>query len=625
MERGTISVSTENIFPIIKQSLYSEQEIFLRELVSNAIDATNKLKHLAAMGEFTGELGEMKVQISIDKDARTLTVSDAGLGMSGEDVKKYLNQVAFSGAEEFLKKFKDAGDAEDIIGRFGLGFYSAFMVAETVEVVSKSWKEDEEAVRWTCDGTTSFTLDTAEKESRGTDVILHLSDDAEEYLESGRIKGILNKYGRFLPVEIVFEEETINNPNPLWKKTPTDLTDEDYLEFFKELYPMEQEPLFWIHLNVDFPFHLNGILYFPKIRRDIDPKRNSIQLYSRQVFITDEIAQIVPDYLMLLQGVIDSPDIPLNVSRSYLQGDPNVKKISNYITRKVADKLLEIFREDRGKFEEKWNDISIFVKYGMLADDKFYDKAEKFCLLKNVDGNYFTLSDYRDKIAGSQTDNNESVVYLYTNNKNDQDLFVRAAESQSYDVLDMDGVLDSHFIGLLERKVEKSRWVRVDSDTVDNLIPKQAEKAEGEEGEEKKDEQASELVLSEEQETKLKEAFQAVAKQEGTVVQTKAMGEQQLPVMITRPEFMRRMREMSEVGGASFMGEMPDTYNLVVNTKHPLVEGLIDAKDPEPMAKQLLDLALLGQNMLTGKDLTDFIHRSVEMLGKKKTKRKKKE
>lgn len=617
MERGTISVSTENIFPIIKQSLYSEQEIFLRELVSNAIDATSKLRHLAAMGEFTGELGELKVHVSIDKEAKTLTVSDSGLGMSGEDMKKYLNQVAFSGAEEFLKKFKDVGDAEDIIGRFGLGFYSAFMVADTVEVVSKSWQEGEEAMRWTCDGTTSFTLEPAEKEARGTDIILHLSEDAGDYLESSKIKGILNKYGRFLPVEIVFEEETINNPNPLWKKTPTDLTDEDYIAFFKELYPMEQEPLFWIHLNVDYPFHLNGILYFPKIRRDIDPKRNSIQLYSRQVFITDEVAQIVPDYLMLLQGVIDSPDIPLNVSRSYLQGDPNVRKISDYITRKVADKLLEIFREDRAKFEEKWKDISIFVKYGMLADEKFYDKAEKFCLLQNVDGNFFTLSEYREKIEKVQTDKDESVVYLYTNNKEDQDLFVRAAENEGYDILDMDGVLDSHFIGQLERKVEKSRWVRVDSDTVDNLIPqKEEEKAEGEEaGEEKQ----AELVLTEEQETKLKEAFQGVAAQEGTVVQTKALGEKQLPVMITRPEFMRRMREMAEVGGGGgmgFMGEMPDTYNLVVNTKHPLVQGLVDAKDPAPMAKQLLDLALLGQNMLTGKDLTDFIHRSVEMLDK---------
>ena len=617
MERGTISVSTEDIFPIIKKFLYSEQEIFLRELVSNAIDATSKLRHLSSLGEYEGELGELKVHISIDKDARTLTVSDAGVGMSAEEMKKYLNQVAFSGAEEFLKKFKDAGDAEDIIGRFGLGFYSAFMVADTVDVVSRSWQEGEASVKWSCDGTTSFSIEEVEKEARGTDIVLHLSEDAGEYLESGRIKEILNKYGRFLPVEIVFEEETINNPNPLWKKAPTDLKDEDYLEFFKELYPMEQDPLFWIHLNVDFPFNLTGVLYFPKIRRDIDPKRNSIQLYSRQVFITDEVAQIVPDYLMLLQGVIDSPDIPLNVSRSYLQGDPNVRKISDYITRKVADKLLEIFREDRGKFEEKWKDISIFVKYGMLADEKFYGKAEKFCLLENVDGNHFTFSEYREKIEGNQTDGNESVVYLYTNNKQDQDLFVRGAEDHGYDVLNMDGVLDSHFIGQLERKVEKSRWVRVDSDTLDNLIPTKKE-GEGEsdaEGEEKA-EKPSELVLSEEQETKLKEAFQGVANKEGTIVQTKALGEKQLPVMITRPEFMRRMREMSEIGGGGFMGDLPDTYNLVVNTQHPLVQGLMDAEDPAPMAKQLLDLALLGQNMLTGKDLTDFIHRSVEMLGK---------
>lgn len=619
MEKGTISVSTENIFPIIKQSLYSEQEIFLRELVSNAVDASQKLKHLSSLGEFSGEVGELRIDIQIDKEAKTLTISDRGLGMTGDEVKKYLNQVAFSGAEEFVKKFKDAAQAEDIIGRFGLGFYSAFMVADTVEVVSRSWQEGAEAVRWTCDGSTSYTLDSAERESRGSDIILHLSEDAEGYLESSRISEILNRYCRFLPVEIYFEESLINNPNPIWKKAPSELEDKDYEAFFRELYPMAEPPLFWIHLNVDYPFNLTGILYFPKIRQDIDPKRNNIQLYSRQVFITDEVAQIVPDYLMLLQGVIDSPDIPLNVSRSYLQGDPNVKKISSYITRKVADKLNEIYRDDRAAFEEKWPDISVFVKYGMLTDDKFYDKAAKFALLQNVDSNYFTLDDYRDKIVGNQTDKDENVVYLYSTHKSDQDMFIRAAEKRGYDILQMTDVLDSHYIGLLERKIEKSRWVRVDSDTPDKLIPKAAPETanEGEDAEGKQE--SADLMLTEEQETKVKEAFETASKgQPGMMVQLSKLGAEDLPVLITRPEFMRRMKEMAAVGGGSpmMMGEMPDSFNVTVNTEHPLVNQLIESDTPEVLAKQLLDLGMLGQGMLTGKDLTDFIHRSVELLGK---------
>ena len=626
MERGNISVSTENIFPIIKKSLYSDQEIFLRELVANAIDATQKLKHLSSIGEFSGELGELKVQIVLDKEAKTLTISDSGLGMTDEEVKKYLNQVAFSGAEEFLKKFKDAGNKDEIIGKFGLGFYSAFMVASEVEVISKSYQEDTEAIRWTCDGTTSYTLGAGTRETRGTDVILHIAEDAEEYLEEARIRNILNKYGKFLPIEIEFEGEVINNPNPIWKKAPTELTDEDYKEFFKELYPFSDEPLFWIHLNVDYPFNLTGILYFPKIRQDIDPRKNNIQLYSRQVFITDEVDQIVPDYLMLLQGVIDSPDIPLNVSRSYLQSDSNVRKISSYITRKVADKLHEIYKEDRGKFEEKWRDISIFVKYGMMTDDKFYEKAEKFCLLENVDGNFFTLTDYKEKVAANQTDKDENVIYLYTTDKKNQDMFIRAAEKKSYDVLNMNGVIDSHFIGLLERKFEKTKWARVDSDTVDKLIVKaeeakveEVEATEGEDGKKKtKKKKPAELVLTEEQENKLKETFTKVITREGMHVQVDKLGKDQLPILLTRPEFMRRMKEMAAMGGGgmAYMGEMPETINVVVNTQHPLVQNIIDQEDGSELAKQLYDLALLSQNLLEGKDLTDFIHRSVEMLQK---------
>lgn len=615
MEKGNISVSTENIFPIIKQSLYSEQEIFLRELVSNAIDATQKLRYLSSKGEFTGEEGDLKVEVKIDKDAKTLHIIDAGIGMTVEEVKKYLNQVAFSGAEEFLKKYKDADKQEDIIGRFGLGFYSAFMVSDTVDVISLSYKEGSEAVKWTCDGTTSYSIEKGERETRGTEIILHIAEDAEEYLEEARIKAILNKYCKFLPVEITFMDEVINNPNPLWKKTPSELKDEDYQEFFKELYPFAEEPLFWIHLNVDYPFNLTGILYFPKIRQDIDPKKNNIQLYSRQVFITDEVNQIVPDYLMLLQGIIDSPDIPLNVSRSYLQGDSNVKKISGYITRKVADKLNEIFKEDRGRFEEKWQDISVFIKYGMLTDDKFKEKADKFVLLENMDGNFYTLDDYREKIAKNQTDKDENVVYLYANNKTEQDIYIRAADDLGYDVVHMKGVLDSHFIGLLEREKEKSRWVRVDADIPEKLIPK-AETDQADDGA---------LVLSEEDEQKVRGAFEESVSKPGMTVVLEKLSGSALPVQITRPEFMRRMKEMAAVGGGggmTMMGDMPDSFNLVVNTQHPLVQSMVESRVRKDTARQLIDLALLSQHMLEGKDLTDFIHRSVEILAKKRVKKK---
>lgn len=615
METGSISVSTEDIFPIIKRSLYSEQEIFLRELVSNAVDATQKLKFLSTRGEFEGELGALDIHVKIDKEAKTLTISDAGIGMNADEVKKYINQVAFSGAEEFVKKFKDADKSEDIIGKFGLGFYSAFMVSKEVEVVSRSYRDGEKAVRWTCDGTTTYTISEAEKENRGTDIILHLDEDSLNYLEDERIKTILNKYCKFLPVPIQFNEEQVNNPEPLWRKTPADLKDEDYTAFFKELYPFAEEPLFWIHLNVDYPFNLTGVLFFPKIKKDIDPRKNQIQLYSRQVFITDEVTDIVPDYLMLLQGVIDSPDIPLNVSRSYLQGDPNVKKISNYITKKVADKLKELYKEDATKYEEKWDDISVFVKYGMLTDEKFYERAEDICLLQNVEGAYFTLDTYKEKVTTLQTDKDGKVVFLYTSDKDGQDIYVKAATAKGYDVLNMDGAIDSHFIGLLERKQDTTRWARVDAETIDKLIPKEDEGAKEEE-----------LLLTEDQRNKIKEAFEKAAANDHMTIDLQDLGAEQLPVMLTRNEFMRRMREQAAMGGGMAMfGDMPDSMNAVVNTSHTLVQGMLDREDNEPLAKQLLDLALLSQNMLTGEKLTSFINRSVEMIGKEfkpKAKRK---
>ena len=610
MEKGTISVSTENIFPIIKQSLYSDQEIFLRELVSNAIDATQKLSLLSSRGTFEGELGELKVHIELDAENKTLIIKDRGIGMTEEEVKKYLNQVAFSGAEEFLNKFKDVDDLDQIIGRFGLGFYSAFMVADTVDVITKSYQEDAPAIKWTCDGTTSYSIEEVEKSDRGTDIILHISEDAAEFLEEARISNILNKYAKFLPVEITFKGEVINNPNPLWKKTPTDLTDEDYKAFHKELYPFDEEPLFWIHLNVDYPFNLTGVLFFPKIRQDIDPRKNNIQLYSRQVFITDEVKEIVPEYLMLLQGVIDSPDIPLNVSRSYLQSDSNVRKISNYITRKVGDKLNEIFRDDREKFEEKWEDISVFVKYGMLTDEKFYDKAEKFRLLTNIEGQHYTIADYKEKITALQTNKDETVVHLYTTDEEQQDMYVQSAVDKGYDVLKMTGVLDNHFIGQLEQKGEKTSWVRVDSDTIEKLIIKSDE--ETPEG----------SRLTEEQQDHVKTAFEAILPQDGLQInlQFEAMGAEQLPTVMTKPEFMRRMKDMAANGGGGMgfgMGAFPDSVNLVVNTGHGLIQELAGKEsldDRQDLAKQLLDLALLSQNMLSGKDLTSFIKRSVDLI-----------
>jgi molecular chaperone HtpG len=606
MEKGTISVSTENIFPIIKKSLYSDHEIFLRELVSNAVDATQKLNRLSRMGEFTGELGDLKINVEVDKEAKEIRIHDRGIGMTEEEVKKYLNQVAFSGAEEFIKRYKEAGDANELIGKFGLGFYSAFMVAHKVEVISLSHQAEAEAIHWTNDGTTTYTLEPGEREQRGTTVILHVAEDSEEFLEAPRIETLLRKYCRFLPVEIEFDGEVINDTDPIWRKAPTELEDKNYQDFFRDLYPFDDEPLFWIHLNVDYPFNLTGVLYFPKIRQDIDPRKNKIQLYSRQVFITDEVSQIVPDYLMLLQGVIDSPDIPLNVSRSYLQSDRSVKQISNYITRKVADKLKEILSEDRARYEEKWADISVFVKYGHLTDDKFREKARDLILLTNTDGNHFLLDEYREKIAPNQTDKDENVVYLYTSNPQAQDLYVKAAEAKDYDVLVLDGIIDSHFVGRLESDEEKMRFVRVDSDTVDKLVPK-------EETEESKDEG---LVLTEEQEGKIKEAFlHAKGGRNDLQIATAKLGKDQLPVSITRNEFMRRMKEQAAMGGtAMFGGDLPEQLNLVVNTQHPVVMSLIDAENRNEQAKQLLDLALLSQGLLTGSDLTNFITRSVALM-----------
>jgi molecular chaperone HtpG len=629
LEKGTISIHTENIFPIIKKFLYSDHEIFLRELVSNAVDATQKLKKLASLGEFTGELGDLTIEVSFDKDKKTITVSDKGLGMTGEEIKKYINQIAFSGAAEFVEKFKDKGDAKDIIGKFGLGFYSSFMVANDVEIISRSFKVGEdEAVQWECDGSTEFTLAPAKRSGRGTDVILHINPDSEEFLDEYRLKGILEKYCKFLPVPIKFgtEEKSvedgvdaegkpnyktdkvdriINNTSPLWTKSPNDLTDEDYLTFYKELYPFTEDPLFWIHLNVDYPFSLTGILYFPKVKNDFEIQRNKIQLYSRQVFITDEVKDVVPDFLMLLHGVLDSPDIPLNVSRSYLQSDTSVKKISQHITKKVGDKLLELYKKDRQDFEKKWDDINIFVKYGIISDEKFYEKAKEFTLLKNVDGQYFTFEEYREKVKANQTDKDGQEIFVYTSSPGKQDSFIQAAKNKGYDVLLMDGVLDSHFINTLEQKLEKTQLKRVDSDTVDKLVLK---------------DEKVESVLGKEEEEQVKGIFEKAINNKSFSVTVESLSPDEFPVVITMSEFMRRMKDMAKTGGGggfNFMGSMPDNYSVAINGNHTIIQKILkaDAEDQKvKLAKQSFDLALLSQNMLTGADLTSFIKRSVELV-----------
>lgn len=626
-EKGTISIHTENIFPIIKKFLYSDHEIFLRELVTNAVDATQKIKKLASLGEFSGELGDLKVEVSFDKKKKTITVSDQGVGMTAEEIKKYINQIAFSGATEFVEKFKDKIDGKDIIGKFGLGFYSSFMVADNVEIISKSYK-DEPAARWKCDGSTEFQLSSAKKEQRGTDVILHINADSEEFLDEWRLKGILEKYCKLLPVEIKFgtkdesvedgvdkdnkpqyktvtTDRIINNTAPIWVKAPSELKDEDYLKFYKELYPFSEDPLFWIHLNVDYPFNLTGILYFPKVKNDFELQKNKIQLYSRQVFITDEVKDVVPDFLMLLHGVLDSPDIPLNVSRSYLQSDANVKKISAHITKKVADKLVDMFIRDRAEFEKKWDDISVFVRYGMISDEKFYDKSKEFALLKNVDGKYFTLDEYKEKVKTNQTDKDKQLVYLYTTDAGKQDSFIQSAKNKSYDVLLMNGVLDSHFISHLEQKLEKTHLKRVDSDTVDKLIAS--------------DEKVESILSAEETET-IKSIFEKAINNKNMTLAVEPLSPDDLPVTITMSEWMRRMKDMARTGGGGmpFMGGMPDSYNVAINGNHTITQKILKAETEEQkikLAKQAYDLALLSQNLLTGADLTHFIKRSVEWVG----------
>ena len=607
-ETGSISIHTENIFPIIKKFLYSDHEIFLRELVSNAVDATQKLQSLARQGEFTGELGELKVRVTVDKEARKITVSDHGLGMTAEEIKKYINQIAFSGATEFVEKYKekDAQAKDQIIGQFGLGFYSAFMVAKEVEIWSQSYKEGALTAHWTCDGSTQYTIDepTGEhaKAERGTDVVLHVAEDSDEFLEEARLRTILTKYCKFLPVPIEFEGELINDTTPIWTKQPADLTDEDYKKFYQELYPMSMdEPLFWIHLNVDYPFNLTGILYFPKVKDELQFSRNKIQLYSRQVFITDEVKDVVPEFLMLLHGVIDSPDIPLNVSRSFLQADANVRKINTYITRKVADKLGELFRKDRAGYEEKWADIGLFVKYGMLSDDKFYERAKDFVLLKSVSGKLYTLTEYTEHVQANQQDKDGNTVVLYTNDAEAQHGFVAAAQERGYDVLNFDQVLDPHFIGQLEQKLDKTTFKRVDSATVGQLIEK---------------DEAPASVLSDDDQKKLEEVFQGAISNPAMHVKVAALSPQDAPVVITQNEFMRRMKDMQRTGGGGGMqmfGNMPDSFDVTVNANSPLVSKVL-ADGGDTIAKQAFDLALLAQGLLKGEALTAFVKRSTELL-----------
>ena len=681
MQKGKIGVTTENIFPIIKKFLYSEHEIFLRELISNAIDAIQKLKTLASAGDYNKELGELRIHVKLDKKKKTLTVSDSGVGMTAEEIKKYINQIAFSSAEEFLDKYKNQSNA--IIGHFGLGFYSTFMVSDKVEIKTRSYKKGSKAVHWTCDGSPEYTIEELEMEEPGTQVILHLDKDSKEFLEESRIEEMLKKYCRFLPVEIAFGKEKewkkdkmvetgkdliINETQPLWTKKPVDLKDEDYKKFYQDLYPMSEEPLFNIHLNVDYPFNLTGILYFPRIKSNIEVQKNKIQLYCKQVFVTDSVEGIVPDFLTLLHGVLDSPDIPLNVSRSYLQGDPNVKKISGHITKKVADRLEEIFKKKRKEFEEKWDDLKLFINYGMLSEEKFYERAEKFALLKNTDGKYFTFEEYEKLIKAEQTDKNNSLVYLYATDKQEQLSFIESAKNKGYDVLLMDGHFDMHFLNHLETKLKDSRFARVDSDIVDKLIIKEDMEA---------------VDLSPEQRQDMSTVFESqLPGSANFMVSFENLGENESPVLITQSEFTRRMKEMSELGGgANFYGGLPDSYSLVVNASHPLVNKVMESKEKalgkklqdineklkplkeeqgnlekekegkkeeeitqehkdkmeeagkkisevednrksllneyggkNKIVKQLIDLALLSNNMLKGEELVKFVRRSVDLI-----------
>ena len=618
-------MTTENIFPVIKKFLYSDHEIFLRELVANAVDATQKMKALAASGEYAGELGELAVRIELDEAAKTLKIIDNGIGMTAEEVDKYINQIAFSSAGEFLEKYKD--QLSSIIGHFGLGFYSAFMVADKVTIETLSWKDGAKAVKWSCDGSPEYDMEECDKTDRGTVITLYIAEDEKEFAQKSRISGLLNKYCKFMPVPVIFGKEqewkdgkyvdtdkdnVINKIEPLWSKKPADLKDEDYNEFYKALYPMADEPLFHIHLNVDYPFNLTGILYFPKIKNNVEISRNKIQLYCNQMFVTDSVENIVPEFLTLLHGVIDSPDIPLNVSRSYLQSDANVKKISTYITKKVADRLDEIFRNERQQLEEKWDNLKLFIEFGMLSDEKFCERAMKFALLKSTEGKYFSIEDYKTAISGGQTDKDGKVVFLYATDVDAQYSFIEAAKNRGYDVLLMDCQLDSHFVQLLESKIENARFARVDSDTVDNLIPK---------------EDKSKPELTDEQKEEISVIFKA-ALPEGNeyYVQAENLGAEAAPILITQSEFMRRYREMSAMGGGmNFYGEMPQMYNIIVNMENPLVGKILTAAESHKddlatfagssdMLKQITDLALLANGMLKGKDLSDFIARSAKVV-----------
>jgi molecular chaperone HtpG len=630
MSTGKINVQTENIFPIIKKFLYSDNEIFLRELVSNATDATQKLKALASMGEAKVELGDLKIEIEVDKSSKTITIKDKGIGMSKEEIEKYITQIAFSGAEEFVNKYKDKVDKNVVIGHFGLGFYSAFMVAKKVEIYSLSFKNGAKAVRWECDGSPEYTIEEiSNRTQRGTNIVLHIADDCEEYLENHKIEGLLKKYCKFLPVEIKFgtrktwvdtEEKDdkgepkqkevevdniINNPSPAWTKKPADLKDEDYKAFYRELYPMSfDEPLFHIHLNVDYPFNLTGILYFPKLSNKLEMPKDRIQLYSNQVFVTDNVENIVPDFLTLLRGVIDSPDIPLNVSRSYLQADANVKKISGHITKKVADKLEEIFKKDRSEFEKKWDDIKIFVQYGMISDEKFYEKAVKFAMVKTTEGAYHTFEEFENKVKPLQTDKDKKLIYLYATNLAEQHAYIDAAKARGYEVLLMDTMLDPHYINHLESKLKDISFVRVDADTVDKLI--------------KKDETVP-SKLTEDEIKKIQPVIEETISKEQFTVVFENLSETDAPMIITRPEFMRRMKDMNQLGGSAmgFYGNLPDMYNLVVNANHPLISKILNETNEQKqknLAKQATDLALLSQGLLKGESLTNFIKRSVEMI-----------
>ncbi len=632
MQKGKINVQTENIFPIIKRFLYTDSEIFLRELISNSVDATQKLKTLASLGKFKGEIGDTRIEVFVDKKAKTLTVKDKGIGMTADEIDKYINQIAFSSAEEFVKKYKGKkADKKEIIGQFGLGFYSVFMVADKVDIISKTYKKGgaTKAVKWECDGSPEFTITETDKKDRGTEVVLHITDENKEFLEEYKIYELLKKYCKFLPVEIVFGTEKvsekiegekdkdgkdkykdverpriINNTKPLWKQKPSELKDEDYKKFYKELYPYSfEQPLFQIHLNVDYPFNLTGILYFPKIREKIDAQRNKIQLYCNQVFVTDSVEGIVPDFLTLLHGVIDSPDIPLNVSRSALQSDSNVKKISSHIMKKVADKLEDMFKNKRDDFEKKWDDIKIFIEYGMISEIKFYDRVKNFFLFKNIENKYFTFDEYKKHIENTQTDKDKKLIYLYTNDVDKQHNFIETVKQRGYDILLMDGPIDNHFVNMLEQKFEKSSFSRVDADVIDKLIKKQEEQP---------------SKLSEEQQKELKPIIEENIDKGKFNIVFESLSETEQPIVITQPEYMRRMKDMSAfTGGMGYMNSIPDNYNMVINSNHKLISKIIEEKDKNKQSnliKQLIDLALLSQNLLKGEKLTNFIKRSVEII-----------